>query len=130
MKEVATEYVVVDEDGDATLMRVVNRYCNCTSPGCVDDTLEIHDVPGDHPSRLHVPRDMMYYLQGVLEGRYTVRRPTPGQHGQHGEGNTVQTANTPNTGPTRAQHPADGQHPLECQHPSGEANTLRAAPST
>lgn len=69
MSETATEYWLVDEDGDRTKAVFVQRFCGCMVPGCVDDELQIFvDGPDDVPCRLQVPRLVSGYLKGLLDG--------------------------------------------------------------
>lgn len=76
MSEQETEYTLTDEDGDDSRIVFVHRSCMCTSPGCLDDEIQIYEWGDEIPYRLQVPRDMTPYLEGLFNGNYTLKKDT------------------------------------------------------
>ena len=68
--ETRTEYSLIDEDGDATKIIFIHRFCGCTCPGCVDDGIEIYEEGEKYPYRMDVPRMMTAYIEGLFNGEF------------------------------------------------------------
>lgn len=74
MSETQTTYYLSQEDDDIKII-IINRSCMCTSPGCVDDELQIFaDGEDETPYRLQVPRIMMDYLQDLFDNEATIQK--------------------------------------------------------
>ena len=78
MNEHTYSYALVDEYGDIVVtINFTHRYCQCGSPGCVDDeiSLVLPGDPDDCVCRLQVPRLMTPYIEGVFDGSLKVKNP-------------------------------------------------------
>ena len=82
MKESRSEYELVWCDDHEEVIKVVfvHRVCGCTSPGCVDDSIEVYEPGEEHPYRVDIPRLMTPYLEGLFDREYLLNNPAPTGH--------------------------------------------------
>ena len=72
MSERTTDYVLVEEDGDETVVRITERFCRCGGPTCVFDRIELM-YEGESDYTAEVPHAIHYVIVGLILGEFKMK---------------------------------------------------------